>query len=160
LAKLFAPFVETSIAAAGAPAGLAGIVVAAIFFLPPFMAALRPARRGPPPATLKSAPRHAGACLGLCVPTAGRGGNPRGRAGRAGLTPTRNLCGGCVRSWWPCSPRGRDDQICFWVLPPCSCWKLTFPPSWRRIFLPPAKGPPRHPFDPATPAEAGARTAI
>ena len=68
LAKLLAPFIERSIAAAGAPFKLAGVIVAAIVLLPEFVAALRAARRNQLQTSINLALGSAVACIGLTVP--------------------------------------------------------------------------------------------
>ena len=68
LAKLLAPFIERSIAAAGAPFKLAGVIVAAIVLLPEFFAALRAARRNQLQTSINLALGSAVACIGLTVP--------------------------------------------------------------------------------------------
>jgi Ca2+:H+ antiporter len=68
LAKLLAPFIERSIAAAGAPFKLAGVAVAAIVLLPEFFAALRAARRNQLQISINLALGSAVACIGLTVP--------------------------------------------------------------------------------------------
>jgi len=68
LAKLLAPFIEGSIAATGAPAKLAGVIVAAIVLLPEFATALRAARRNELQTSINLALGSALACIGLTVP--------------------------------------------------------------------------------------------
>ena len=68
LAKLLAPFIERSIAAAGAPFKLAGVIVAAIVLLPEFFAALRAAQRNQLQTSINLALGSAVACIGLTVP--------------------------------------------------------------------------------------------
>jgi Ca2+:H+ antiporter len=68
LAKLLAPFIERSIAAAGAPFRLAGVIVAAIVLLPEFFAALRAAQRNQLQTSINLALGSAVACIGLTVP--------------------------------------------------------------------------------------------
>jgi Ca2+:H+ antiporter len=68
LAKLLAPFIESGIAAAGAPFKLAGVIVAAIVLLPEFFAALRAARRNQLQTSINLALGSAVACIGLTVP--------------------------------------------------------------------------------------------
>jgi Ca2+:H+ antiporter len=69
LAKLLAPFIERSIAAAGAPIKLAGVIVAAIVLLPECVAALRAARRNQLQTSINLALGSAVACIGLTVPS-------------------------------------------------------------------------------------------
>ncbi len=68
LAKLLAPFIERSIAAAGAPFKLAGVIVAAIVLLPELLAALRAAQRNQLQTSINLALGSAVACIGLTVP--------------------------------------------------------------------------------------------
>jgi Ca2+:H+ antiporter len=68
LAKLLAPFIERSIAAAGAPFKLAGVIVAAIVLMPEFFAALHAAQRNQLQTSINLALGSALACIGLTVP--------------------------------------------------------------------------------------------
>jgi Ca2+:H+ antiporter len=69
LAESLAPFIEGGIAWAGAPAKLAGVIVAAIVLLPETMAAFKAARRNRLQTSINLALGSAVSSIGLTVPT-------------------------------------------------------------------------------------------
>jgi Ca2+:H+ antiporter len=69
LAKLLSPAVEAGVAAAGAPAAVVGVVIAALVLLPEGLAALRAARANRLQTSLNLALGSALASIGLTIPT-------------------------------------------------------------------------------------------
>jgi Ca2+:H+ antiporter len=68
LAKALAPTIETSVAAAGAPKALVGVIIAAVVLLPECLAALRAARANRLQTSLNLALGSALASIGLTIP--------------------------------------------------------------------------------------------
>ena len=71
LAEVLAPFIENGIAASGAPAKLAGVIVAAIVLLPETMAALKAARDNRLQTSINLALGSAVSSIGMTIPAIG-----------------------------------------------------------------------------------------